>query len=133
MLLTDFLPLILEPTRITSHSNTLKDTIFSNVIDPDKIPGNLTATISDHLPQFAIIHNMFGNTSSNKSNIHERDSLNLIKKLLFLTIFSVDLEDLLKIDELNAENLTHMYLDKINMLLDTYILERLYTKRGISH
>ena len=93
----------------------------------------MTATISDHLPQFAIIHNMFGNTSSNKSNIHERDSLNLIKKLLFLTIFSVDLEDLLKIDELNAENLTHMYLDKINMLLDTYILERLYTKRGISH
>ena len=76
---------------------------------------------------------MFGNTSSNKSNIHERDSLNLIKKLLFLTIFSVDLEDLLKIDELNAENLTNMYLDKINMLLDTYILERLYTKRGISH
>ena len=50
-----FVPLILQPTRITSHSNTLIDNIFSNVIDPDIISGNLTATISDHLPQFAII------------------------------------------------------------------------------
>ena len=68
-----FIPLILQPTRITSHSNTLIDNIFSNVIDPDIISGNLTATISDHLPQFAIIPNMFGNILGNKSNIYERD------------------------------------------------------------
>ena len=34
-----FIPLILQPTRITSHSNTLIENIFSNVIDPDIIPG----------------------------------------------------------------------------------------------
>ena len=56
-----FIPLILKPTRITSHFNTLVDNIFSNVIDPDIIPGNLTATVLDHLPQFAIIPNMLGN------------------------------------------------------------------------
>ena len=39
---------------------------------------------------------------------------NLINKIL------VDWEDLLKTDELNADNSTRMYLDKINMLLDTY-------------
>ena len=33
-------------TRITSHSNTPIDNIFSNVIDPDIISGNLSATIS---------------------------------------------------------------------------------------
>ena len=44
-----FIPLILQPTRITSHSNTLIDNIFSNVIEPDITSGNLTATISDHL------------------------------------------------------------------------------------
>ena len=32
-----FIPLILKPLRITSHSNTLIDNIFSNVIDPDVI------------------------------------------------------------------------------------------------
>ena len=66
-----FVPLILQPKRKTSHSNTLTDDIFSN--DPDIISGNLTATISDHLPQFAIIPNMFGNIVGNKSNINERN------------------------------------------------------------
>ena len=55
-----FISLILQPTRITSHSNTFIDNIFSNVIDPDIISVNLTATISDHLPQFSVISNMFG-------------------------------------------------------------------------
>ena len=40
-----FIPLILQPTR-TSHSDTLKDNIFSNVIDPDITLSNLSAKIS---------------------------------------------------------------------------------------
>ena len=47
-----FIPSILQPTRITIHSNTLIDNIFSNVIDPDVISGNLTAIIFDHLLNF---------------------------------------------------------------------------------
>ena len=61
-----FIPLILQPTRITIYSNTLIDNIFSNFIEPNIISGNLTATISHHLPQFAIIPNIFGNISDNK-------------------------------------------------------------------
>ena len=68
---TSFILLLLQPTKITSHSNSLLDNIFSNVIDPDLISGNLTATIYNQLPQFAIIPNMFGNISRNKSNIYE--------------------------------------------------------------
>ena len=68
-----FISLILQPTRIASHSNTLIDNILSDDIDPDTISGNLTATISDHLPQFLIIPNIFGNVSGNKSNIYEWD------------------------------------------------------------
>ena len=45
---------------------TITYNIFSNVIDPDMISGNLTATLSDHLSQFTIISNMFGNISGNK-------------------------------------------------------------------
>ena len=37
-----------------------------------------------------------------------------------LDYFSVDWEDLLKIDKLNADNSTKNYLDTINILLDTY-------------
>ena len=115
-----FIPLILQPTRITRHSNTLIDNIFSNVIDLDKTSGNFTATISDHLPQFSIIPNMFGNIQSNKSNIYERDWSKFDRENFILGYFSFDLEDLLKIDELDADNSTKMFLDKINMLLDTY-------------
>ena len=115
-----FIPLILQPTRITSHSNTLIDNIFSSVIDPDIISGNLSATISDHLPQFAIIPNMFGNISGNESNIYERDWSKFDRENFILDYFSADWEDLLKIDECNVDNSTKIYLDKINMLLDTY-------------
>ena len=65
--------LILQPPRVTSHSNTLIDNIFSNAIDQYIILGNLTATILNHLPQFSIIPNILGNISGNKSNIYERD------------------------------------------------------------
>ena len=105
---------------ITSHSHTLIDNVFSNVINPDTISGNLTATISDHLPQFAIIPNMFGNIPGNKSNIYERDWSKFDQENFILDYFSVDWEDLLKINELNADNLTKIYLGNINMLLDTY-------------
>ena len=60
-----FIPLILQPTRINRDSNTLTDNIFLNVVEPDTISGNLTATISDHLPQFAIISNNFDNILGN--------------------------------------------------------------------
>ena len=115
-----FIPLILQPIRINSHSNTLIDNIFSNVNDPDIISGNLTATISDHLPQFSIIPHMFGNIPGNKSNIYERDWSKFDQENFILDYFSVDWEDLLKINELNADNSTKIYLDKINILLDTY-------------
>ena len=115
-----FIPLILQPTKITSHSNTHIGNIFSNVIDPHIISGNLTAAISNHMPQFSIIPNMFGNISGNKSNIYEWDWSKFDQKNFILDYFSVDWEDLLKTDELNADNSTRMYIDKINMLLDTY-------------
>ena len=88
-----FRPLVLQPTRITSHSNTVIDNIFSNVIDPDIKSGNLTATISDHLPQFAIIPNMFGNISGNQCNIYERDWSKFVQEKVILDYFSVDWED----------------------------------------
>ena len=93
-----FVPVISQPTRRTSHSNTLTDNMFSNVIDPDVISGNLTATISDHMPQFSIIPNMFGNIPGNKSNVYERDWSKFDRQNFILHNFPVGWEDLIKID-----------------------------------
>ena len=64
---------------------------------------------------------MFGNISGNKSNIFERDWSKFDQEKCILDFFSVDWEDFLETDKLNADNSTRMYLDKINMLLDTYV------------
>ena len=63
---------------------------------------------------------MFGNILGNKPNIYERDWPKCDQENFILDYFSVDWEDLLKIDELNVENSTKIYLGKINMLIDTY-------------
>ena len=63
---------------------------------------------------------MFGNVPGNKYNIYERDWSKFDRENFILDYFSVDWEDLLKIDELNADNSTKKILDKVNMLLDTY-------------
>ena len=58
------IPLINKPTRITSHSATIIDNIFSNkcVNEGNVLQGNLTLDISDHYAQFLITEIM------NKSN-----------------------------------------------------------------
>ena len=61
-----FLPYIIQPTRVNSNSETIIDNIFSNIISTDIISGNLTATISDHLPQLLIAPEIFRN--SNRQN-----------------------------------------------------------------
>ena len=51
-----FVPHIIHPTHITSHSRTLIDNIFSNSPNFSQAKsGNLTISISDHLAQFLII------------------------------------------------------------------------------
>ena len=63
---------------------------------------------------------MFGNIPGNKSNIYERDWSKFDQENFILDYFSVDSEDLLKINELNADNSTKIYFDKISILLDTF-------------
>ena len=104
-----FIPLILQPARINSHSNSLIGNTFSNVVDSDII----SATISDHLPRYLIIPNMPGNISGNTSNIYEGDRSKFDRENFILFYFPLDRQVLLKIDELNAKNSTKMYLDKI--------------------
>ena len=84
-----FLAYILQPTRITSHSKTLTDNIFTNVIFPVSWSGNLTITISDHLLQFLTVSNILSNPPFSKSNIYERDWSNFYRENFILDYFSI--------------------------------------------
>ena len=104
-----FLPYILQPTRITSHSKTLIDNIFTSITLPDSISGNLTATISDHLPQFLIVPNIFSNPPANKSNIYERDWSKFDQENFVLDYLSIDWNETLKIEEQNINYSTEIF------------------------
>ena len=49
----DLLPIITKPTRITSHTATLIDHIYTNTIN-GLFSGIVTVDISDHLPVFCV-------------------------------------------------------------------------------
>ena len=68
-----FLAHILQPSRVTTNSKTLIYNIFSNMAVPNIISSNLTASISDHFPQFLVAPNIFFNSSYHKSNNYEKD------------------------------------------------------------
>ena len=56
MLYSNFcFPVITQPTRITDHSETLIDHIYTNVLDKVLVPGICFADISDHFPIFLSI------------------------------------------------------------------------------
>ena len=90
-----FLPHIVQPTRISTTSKTLIDNIFSNIHTPSSVSGNLTSSISDHLPQFLIVPDIFLNLSPPKSNIYERDWNNFDQENFILDYLAVDWADII--------------------------------------
>ena len=90
-----FLPHIVQPTRITSHPKTLIY-IFSNYNSQAIVSGNLTATISDHLPQFFIAPHILSNVPNRKTNIFEDDWSKFNIEEFILDYCSVDWSHTLK-------------------------------------
>ena len=115
-----FFPHILQPSRVTTNSKTLIDNIFPNMAVPNIISGNLTASISDHLPQFLIVPNIFFNASYPKSNSHERDWSRFDQENLALDYFSVEWDNSLLSPSTNTDKSFKTFLEKSESLLDTY-------------
>ena len=115
-----FFPYVLQPTRLTSHSKTLIDNIFSNIVSPEAISRNLTLTISDHLPQLMLVPNLFSSPPSNKANIFERDWSKVDHENFIFDYFSIDWNAALKLDEQNVNYSTGSFLNKINLFLRNY-------------
>ena len=67
---------ILHPLRVTGHSETKVDNIFSNYVSKEAMCSNLTSAICHHLPQVFFAHSMFSGNLATKSNISERSWTN---------------------------------------------------------
>ena len=60
-----FIPLITKPTRITDHSATLIDHIYTNKTDTNMTSGIITTDISDHFGMLTC----FGRARNNNTHI----------------------------------------------------------------
>ena len=124
-------PHILQPSRVTTNSKTLIDNIFSNMAVPNISCGNLTASISDHLPQILVAPNVFFSTSYHKSNNYERDWSRFDQKNFVLDCFSVEWDNVLlspntnTIIHTNTQKSYKTFLEKFESLLDNYAKKNL--------
>ena len=114
------LPHIIQPTRITNHSKTLIDNIFSNQISTDVISGNISATISDHLPQFLIAPRVFSDTYYIKQPIFERDWSNFDKNSFVLSFFNMNWSTIISSDKKNTERSFENFIDQFDCLMNKY-------------
>ena len=114
-------PHIIIPTRITSHSRTLIDNIFSNSINFSQgLSGNLTTSISDHLPQFLIIPTE--NTKApTKHNLYKRDFQNFDRISFTAELINVDWNMVLSIERGDPNHSFNMFDSKMNELLNKYV------------
>ena len=70
-----FLPLILQPTRITNTSQSLIDNIYTNCFDKESQSGNILIEMADHLTQFvSVSSNNF--SQQDKTDYFKRDYKN---------------------------------------------------------
>ena len=115
-----FIPYILQPTRITSHSKALTDHIFSNIISHEVISGNITATIYDHLPQFLFAPNVLSKNLCQKFNIYERDWSKFIQTDFVLDYFDKDWSDVLQLDQQDVNLPIESFLDNMNSILNEH-------------
>ena len=86
---------------------------------PNIISGNLTASISDHLPKFLVAPNIFFNASYPKSNNYERDWSRFDQENFVLDYFSVEWNKVLISPNTNTEKSYKTFLEKFESLLDT--------------
>ena len=77
-------PKITRPSRITSHSSTLIDNIFTNDIENNTVSGLLIIDISDHLPVFIVFDNNFKVNHPDERLTYRRlrtdETMNALKK-----------------------------------------------------
>ena len=91
-----------------------------DIISTDIISGNLTATISDHLPQFLIATEIFRNSPSNKSNYFECDWRNFNQENFISDYFLVSQKNVINLQRNYVNHSLQNLFDSVNDLLKTH-------------
>ena len=114
------LPMISLPTKINTVNDTLIDNIFTNQFVPDTISGNITVSISDHLPSFVIIPNSNQHHLPKKNNIFRRNYKNFDQENFLLDLLNIDWTNTLEIQNNDPNRSFDSFYQTIESILDVY-------------
>ena len=123
-----FQPYILQPTRITDHSETLIDNIFYNSTDHDLISGNLICDISNHLPNFMFIYKL--SISQCRTDFHTRDYSKLSEIDLCDEIKMLYWREILSHGH-NTDDLFVNFYSTISDIIDKYIPFQILSRKQL--
>ena len=114
------LPYISTPSRVTPHSKTLIDNIFSNTIEDRSISGNLVTTISDHYGQFLLMKNLNNKKNITKTEVCHQDFQNINEKRLENDLKNTSWDDVLEVhseDVKDVDKSFETFFSTINLSL----------------
>ena len=113
-----FLPMITKPTRITAHSATLIDNIFTNNTTVSSKNGLIISDISDHLPIFSIVFGDYLRKDSNSFTIRDTSEKRVNEFRHKLENTNWDFSD--QANNANDPNTAYnIFIDKYTGLFDT--------------
>ena len=116
------LPYISAPSRVTTHSRTLIDNIFSNNIEDGLISGNIISTISYHYAQFLLMKNM-KIKQKGTTDIYRHNFKNFNKIQFESELYSVDWKSVLEINKKDVDFSFGKFFETFNNLLQKNMLQ----------
>ena len=113
-------PQIVSPTWISGNSKTIIDNMFSNIAEPlikNVTTGNITFSMSDHLPQFSFLLGLFSNYYTYKRNAEVYDQ-SRFNKNSFLDDFNLtDQNSIMEIEKNDVSISFNNSLSKVKSLI----------------
>ena len=125
LLTSSFTPLISKPTRITEHSSTLIDNIFTNMY-PVPEAGIVVSDITDHFPIFT--HFKINSKRSQSEIVYKRNFNNENFELLIDNLNNVDWSDLYTMTD--VDKTFNEFMTRITFLLNQCIPLRKINSRN---
>ena len=121
-----FLPYIHQLTRVTDHSATVIDNIFSNITDFDTLSGNITSIIADHFAHFLLIKKCHMSYKSCSYFVHDYSNFGMEK---FIHDFSSIDWSILDNTDLSSNDPFVCFYDEITSCIDLHVPKKRITSK----
>ena len=122
------LPHILHLTRVTDHSATVIDNIFSDNTTFDTVSGNIVTHISDHFPQFIILNKT--NIDCKRCSFFKRD-FSKFDEQKFVDGFAGNNLDFLADRELSLNRKFHLFYQNPSSRVEHHAPSKKMNKRDL--